>query len=164
MTPDRMPLEGLLAVPWVIAATRDGDDSVVPDWTTFHPQAVQAHHNRLCQVCGMRMDGLVVLGRADTDRWTSGPGCHPRCMALTLAACPHFLAAGEQDVVAYRYDGDGVGYDTSADDVIRASEPENVYMSDNPVDAGAVQLTRAQVRDLARRDPLGVAALVTADA
>lgn len=159
MCPDRMPLGGMVAVPWVIAATAGPDGEPVPDWTTFHPDSSRAHHQRLCQVCGLAMDGVIVLGRGEQDRWTSGPGCHPRCMALAIAACPHFLSLDDAGVVAYRYDGPGVGYAIPADDVFRACEPENVYMSDNPVDESAVELTCAQVRDLARRDPLGVAVL-----
>jgi hypothetical protein len=134
----------------VIAA----DDKGEPSWTIFHDESPDAHAERLCQVCGERLKGAIVLGRiAESDsvgeELTSGPGCHPRCMALALRFCPHFRE--DDAVVAYLYTGPGSGY------VIRYSPvPGDEFTDSNRISPDATPLSADQVRELAREDPLGL--------
>lgn len=144
-------MAGNLPVPWVIAAGGDGN----PCWTTMHPDATEAHIRRLCQICGEPTDGTILMGVVgDAERReTNGPGCHPRCMALAIQFCPHFGRDADA-VVAFRYDGPGPGY---REPQYGWAEPDNPFYDNNAVDADATPMTRAEVRELARLDPLGLA-------
>ena len=141
----------MLPVPWVLEADDDGGVA----WTSLHDDAARAHHERLCQVCGLKLAVVILLG--DDNGRTNGPGCHPRCMALAVRFCPNF-PAGESAVVAYRYEGPGVGYHIPAA-VFRLSDDaeQNPYETGVvPVSAAIVNpMTRAEVKALACRDPLG---------
>lgn len=147
----------LLPVPWIAALQSTG----AVEWTGFHRDADRAHHQRLCQICGQKLHRLIVLARAFQEGETSGPGGHPRCMALAAQSCPHLLRHGGEDaVVAYLYDGPGLGY-VSAPDWTPA-EGETMYSDTNGVDSSSVPLTRGELKALARRDPLGDRELVAA--
>lgn len=143
-----------LPVPWVTRVRPGGD----VEFTDFHEGADQAHIDRLCQICGLELGTVILLGVSGVHGGrphTSGPGCHPRCMALAMSFCPHFgRRRNEPDrLVAYRYEGAGAGYEVGSFD------PDNdmLYGDENPIDSAAVPLTLAEVKELARRDPLGAA-------
>jgi hypothetical protein len=149
-----------LPVPW-INAPKILDDR---NWLLFRDDAVRAHTDRLCAVCGDPLGARILLGAFSGDsRSTSGPGCHPRCMWMTVNVCPHFVRHGAPDddtVVAYLYEGPGVGYVNPYDDGDEAWqaeewETEDMYAGSNPVDPSAVSVTFAELRALARRDPHG---------
>ena len=144
--PDRE--EATLPIPWIVALKEDGK----PDWTTFHDQARQAHDRRLCQICGEELGQVVVLGRYGTEEQCSGPGCHPRCFAVAAKFCPHFAKADDA-VIAYRYEGVGLGYVWEVEDEFWREE--GPYLDSNDLDPACVPLTRAEVRQLAKDDPLG---------
>lgn len=148
-----------LPAPWV-----GGDAVLENDWVDFRKDASRAHVERLCAVCGERMDGLIVLGRQH-HKDTNGPGCHPRCAAMAVKFCPHFerefenvLPYGPCDIghadaiVAYVYDGPGVGY------CHRLTDTDGLYTNNLKIKANARPLDRAALRELASRDPLGIAA------
>lgn len=152
-----------LPIPWVLACDEDGTVS----WTVFHGQAHTAHHDRLCQVCGGELGDVVILGlaeiakagkeRAEEPR-TSGPGCHPRCMALTLSFCPHFRDLPEDETVAFAYRGSGLGYlvfDQPSEAEATPAQIEEVYTATVAIAPDAVPLKVSDVKDLARRDPMG---------
>ena len=132
----------LLPVPWVVEASHG--EGVA--WTVLHDDSQRAHTERLCQVCGLKLHQVVLLGTF--DGYVNGPGCHPRCLALALQFCPHFTGGHDTDQVGWRYEGDGLGY-------IAPGAFGDVYAISNPVDPAGVAITRAEVKDLARRDPLG---------
>lgn len=138
---------GLLPVPWVAAVY----DSRV-GWTDFHADVNRAHTERLCQVCGLALGRTILLGAARPGE-TSGPGCHPRCMALALKHCPHF--AYNDEVAAYRYDGPGVGYVDIFPWSWHGGVSLGLYTDNSEVSTYAVPLSKAEVRELAKRDPLG---------
>lgn len=124
-----------LPVPWVIA--RIGRQVA---WTEFH-EGVDADA-RLCQVCGLELGRVVLLGRVGRGKNTSGPGCHPRCMALALKFCPHFEDVGKH--VAYSYEGPGTG-------LVREDDGVGV----GRVTSRARRITRDEVKALAVSDPMG---------
>ncbi len=73
-----------LPAPWVT-----GEKATTNEWLSFGEAAPTAHYERLCAVCGERMDGTIVLGRSrETRKMTSGPGMHPRCAVLAVKFCP----------------------------------------------------------------------------
>lgn len=134
----------MLPEPWIV-----GDD-----WTVFHDEATgSAHRDRLCQVCGEQLGAVVVLMRGHRRRETSGPGCHPRCAVLAARFCPHIVELGDVPI-AYRYEGDGLGFDGVDRDTPLDEEP---YSDELPVHPSAVAMTRAELRNLAKNDPLGTA-------
>jgi hypothetical protein len=138
-----------LPVPWVIATDPGGGVA----WVALHDHADQAHDGRLCQICGLIMDGVVLLG-VTGDRYTNGPGCHPRCMALALVSCPHFLGrAAEGEGCVYRYDGPGPGYLLEEEHHAGLQE---IYELSNLIHPDAVAISVAEVRRLGACDPLGV--------
>lgn len=146
----------VLPVPWVNGAhPYDGD------WVTFDEvRAVRAHQQRLCAVCGQPLNGITLLGRA-ADRITSGPGCHPNCMQLTLAACPIFTNPSDptdaNPAVAWRVDGPGLGY-------LAAGDGEKPYEGLQRVVEGLPEFTARDVRLLAGIDPWGTGRSETIDA
>ena len=146
----------ILPVPWI-----NGAHPYNGDWVTFdETRAVQARDQRLCAVCGQPLDRIALLGRGG-DRSTPGSGCHPRCMQLTLTACPHFTdparPAGVNTAVAWRVDGSRSGY-LAADDHV------NSYDDLQRVDAELPELTARDVQALASIDPWGTGRRDTMDA
>lgn len=147
-------------MPWVLRADVEGRVS----WTVFHPDAHRAHGSRLCQVCGEKLGPTIILGAAEdsipSDRRTSGPGCHPRCMALSARFCPHLRRITDREIIAFAYRGGRLGYrlyDSGEEEPDpTAAEIMDAYMQSMKVEAGACPLTRAEVLEIARRDPLGV--------
>lgn len=147
-----------LPVPWVLARAADGKVA----WTVFHGQAHTAHPKRLCQVCGEELGTIVLLGLAEDTgnegHRTSGPGCHPRCMALTLSFCPHFRDLPANGTVAYAYTGPGTGYrafDGPDDPEPTPSQIEEVYTATVAIAPDALPMSACLVKELARRDPTG---------
>ena len=147
-SPDRLP------VPWVIEIL-NGE----PVWTTFHIKAGDAHEERLCQICGEALGQIILLGCEDNPiatadkRNTNGPGCHPRCMATAAKFCPHF-ETGEDAVIAFLYEGEGLGYLFDPDRSQWAAE--GPYGEPHEVELQCTEMTRSEVRQLAITDPLGL--------
>ncbi len=145
----------VLPVPWV-----NGGHPYQGDWVTLdEARAAQAHEQRLCAVCGQPLDRVTLLGRGG-DQSTPAPGCHPRCMQLTLGACAHFSdpaerAAGD-GVVAWRVDGSDLGY-------APAGDPDRPYQGPRPVADGLPELTDRDVGVLASIDPWGTGRPETTD-
>lgn len=131
-----------LPVPWILEVS--GSNEV--RWTTFHDAWTLKDCGRLCQVCGLEMEGCILLG-CERPGMTSGSGCHPRCMALSLKWCPHLVDRGV--VVAYRYDGPGPGVYEPDPELSLAGLPEYEVLTT------AVPYTSTDVVELARRNPLG---------
>ncbi len=146
----------ILPVPWINGAhPYDGD------WVTFDEnRAAQADHDRLCAVCGQPLNRITLLGRGG-DRSTPGPGCHPRCMRLTLTACPHFTDPADPTAadatVAWRVDGPHLGY-------VPAGDHQKAYESSQRVADGLPEFTVGDVQVLASIDPWGTGRLDTIDA
>lgn len=126
-----------LPVPWVIA--RIGRTVT---WTEFH-EDVDATARR-CQVCGLELGKVILLGRVGRGKDTSGPGCHPRCFALALKFCPHFDEMGGK-FVAYRYEGLGTG-------LVKEQHGDGGMRR---VTSRARRVTREDVRALVLSDPMG---------
>ena len=157
-----------LPVPWVIEIDSHNGEAEVA-WTTFHDQSTRAHSERLCQVCGEALGRILVLGVSNMRSETSGPGCHPRCAALAIRFCPHFAEIADDETIAYIYEGEGVGYLWPSErpprgsrreppdpiDEVIASGEEEPYTLPNPVVAEARPLTRDEVKQLAKDNPLG---------
>lgn len=140
-------LPRFLPVPWI-----NGSHPYRGDWVTFdETRSEQAIRQRLCGVCGQQLDRIALLGRR-FDRITSGPGCHPRCMELTLATCPHFTDPAEANavdpVVAWRVDGSHLGY-------VAADNDDKPFEGVQRVDAELPDLTAHDVRLIAGVDPWG---------
>lgn len=139
-----------LPVPWIThVSEREG---VV--WTMFHDHASKAHTERLRQVCGEQLSRRLVLCRAHQDGDTPGPACHPRCAALAVRFCPHLAQHAGDEIIAYLYVGDGVGYEFE----IYSPDPDaldGLYENPHQVVAEAEPLTRSQLVVLATEDPLG---------
>ena len=149
-------LPRFLPVPWI-----NGSHPYRGDWVTFdETRAEQAHRRRLCGVCGQPLEQIALLGfRA--ERITSGPGCHPRCMELTLATCPHFTdptePTGAGAVVAWRVDGPDRGY-------LRTGDSQKPYEGDQVVPTELPALIAHDVQVLAGADPWGTGRPETTDA
>lgn len=127
-----------LPVPWLNAATTDRADT---DWTAFRSGGLANAHTRGCMVCGLAIRGPVFLCAQDGGKATSGYGCHARCAALAVRFCPNLQAIAENGVVAWRYDGEGIGVT-----LLGAEEPgrlELTYGDHDRVDESCVPLTRA---------------------
>lgn len=146
----------ILPVPWL-----NGAHPYRGDWMTFDAErAIQAHEQRLCAVCGQPLNHIALLGRRGEGR-TAGSGCHPRCMELTLTACPHFTdpaaSATSSAGVAWRVDGPNLGY-------LMADDQPNPYAGTQRVEAGLPELGAREVEVLARADPWGTQRRATMDA
>ena len=145
----------VLPVPWV-----NGGHPYQGDWVTLdEARAAQAHEERLCAVCGQPLDRVTLLARG-VDHGTPGPGCHPRCMQLTLGACPHFTDPPEpiagDPLVAWRVDGPDLGYRP-------ADDHDQPYQGMRPVADGLPELTARDVGVLAGIDPWGTGRPDTTD-
>lgn len=145
----------ILPVPWV-----NGDHPYHGDWVTLdRTRAVQAQRERLCAVCGQPLNRITLLGRGGDDS-TPGPGCHPRCMQVTLTACPHFtdpaLPTDASSAVSWRVDGDQLGY--------QPADEENSFEGRQRVADGLPELTSRDVHLLAGVDPWGTGRPETMDA
>jgi hypothetical protein len=139
---DKLP--DLLPAPWINGTEIEAQE----DWHSFRPDAMRAHEERLCVVCGEPLNQSVILGVMDIRRReTSGPGGHPRCIWVAVNSCPHLVEL-ESDTVAWEYVDEGVGYD--------GPSHEDAYGSGERVDDSAHPLTRSQLKSLARTDPLGM--------
>lgn len=83
-----LPVVAGMAVPWVTARGLDGRYL----FGTLHPlRQRQAINDRLCQVCGRRLDhrSILLMRLSDLPRQrTSEPALDPVCAAYTAAACP----------------------------------------------------------------------------
>jgi hypothetical protein len=148
-------LPRFLPVPWI-----NGSHPYRGDWVSFDKtRSEQAHRRRLCGVCGQPLEQVALLGRR-SDRITSGPGCHPRCMELTLATCPHFTdppAPLDADaVVAWRVDGPRPGY-------LTAGDQQKPYEGVQHVDDELPGLAAHDVQVLAGVDPWGTGRPDTTD-
>lgn len=146
----------ILPVPWI-----NGVHPYHGDWLTFdETRAVRVNDERLCGVCGQPLDRIALLGRGG-DGSTSGPACHPRCMQLTLTACPHFAdpdqPTGAAATVGWRVDGRHVGY-------VGPLEHRTSYEGLRRVSAGLPEVTAHDVRILAGMDPWGTGRRDTIDA
>ena len=156
---DRMGAQLLprfLPVPWI-----NGSHPYRGDWVSFDKtRSEQALRQRLCGVCGQPLEQITLLGRR-TDQVTSGPGCHPRCMELTVATCPHFTdppePADADPVVAWRVDGPQVGY-------VTAGDQQKPYEGVQHVDADLPGLMAHDLQVLASTDPWGTGRPESADA
>ena len=135
---------GRLPVPWVAGVL-----AAEGDWGAYRSDAVTAaFEQRLCAICGERVDGPLYLGLGDPDprrRRTSGAGCCARCLQVAVRFCPHLAelaAAGPDAVIGWIYDGDGNG-------LRRATG-----FGDEEIDDDAVPVTVAELRALVRAETL----------
>lgn len=133
----------ILPVPWI-----NGAHPYHGDWVTFDEgRATRAHAERLCAVCGQPLNAITLLGRGD-DNSTFGPGCHPRCMQLTLTACPHFTDSDasihSNAAVAWRVEGTDLGYELG-----------DAREAFKRVVAGLAEMRARDVQALASVDPWG---------
>lgn len=139
--PDRLP------VPWLI-------DLEVMGWTGFRENVCDAALSRLCMVCGEPVVRTLVLGyyscgEPDDQRFTSGPGGHPRCMLLAATCCPRLVEEAEDDgQVAWRCDGEGPGHEVPDD-------PDSGYGGGERVSPEATPLTLTELRALVRETSRG---------
>lgn len=133
-----------LPAPWINgAAGLDGN------FLDFRKDVTRAETERLCCVCGDELHELVAIAAMNGERETSGGWGHPRCVALAVRLCPHFLRddALAWPVVAYLHRGPGVG----------VTDPT---FSIDTIDDAPTPLTRTELTDLARTDPWGHATTV----
>lgn len=146
------------------------------DWLNFGDmQSTACYAARLCVVCGLKLEGAVVLGRfGNADRLTNGPGGHPRCLHMAVNVCPHFNPSnprvarrarvggfeepGREDrIVAYLVRSErSLGWIPEWDHGGLVDGPYATF--GNRVEFGAEELTRPELRLLALADPLGLAA------
>lgn len=147
----------MLPVPWVAGTTVPGEI----EWTTFHQHmARDAIQDKLCQVCGERLGWVKILGLMQRrfqaaqfgERNTSGPAMHPRCAAMAFQFCPHF-PEGPEAVVGARYTGPGLGFKLDA--WFKPPEYEGLMSGEPLIYRNAVNMTRAEVKVLAKDNPLG---------
>lgn len=78
------------------------------------------------------------------EKACSGGGAHPRCALLAVTRCPHLVEVserGDDQVVAWRYDGEGVGFDYPEDDSFGCGE--TIWDEATP-------LTVAELRELVK--------------
>lgn len=146
----------ILPLPWI-----NGVHPYHGDWVTFDDtRAVRADAERLCGVCGQPLDRIALLGRSG-DGSTSGPGCHPRCLQLTLTACPHFADPARprsaEAPVGWRVDGEHLGY-------LDPSAHRTSYEGIQRVASGLPEVTARDVQFLAGIDPWGTGRRDTIDA
>lgn len=147
-------LPARLPVPWINGPRVQADG----DWHGFRVDALRAHHERLCVVCGLPLSQRILLGAMRGEQITAGPGGHPRCILLAINTCPHLVELDWDDVtVAWEYIGAGVGY--LLDDV---DDVEENYGAGEVIVGDARPLTRKQAVEIARLDPLGETAVVMA--
>lgn len=116
----RLPAPGGAStpIPWV-----NGAWPVTGVWTRFDNERMRlADAERRCFVCGDVMAGPIFYVRyfalsSERVAMTDGPGCHAGCALIALRSCPSLREdhGGRRDeVVAYRYDGEGLGSVTLA--------------------------------------------------
>lgn len=143
----------ILPVPWV-----NGAHPYRGDWVTFDEErATHAHRQRLCGVCGQPLNQVALLGRRDNGS-AAGPASHPRCMELTLTACPQFTDPPDSAAaVVWRVDGPRLGY-------LTVDGGHHPYEGAQPVEAGLRELGAREVEALARIDPWGTERPSTLDA
>lgn len=137
-----------LPAPWI-----NGWHSAVDgDFYSFRDDLQSAHDERLCCICGDAMLGSVAVAAAYGKKQTSGGWGHPRCVTLSVRTCPHFtdpfpVEPGSDEpryaIVAWRWDGDGVGVDRPG------------FEAEDPVSEGAVPLSWAELRAWAAEEPWG---------
>lgn len=141
---DKLPEQ--LPVPWINGpCVRDADD-----WHSFRGDALSAHHDRLCVVCGLPLGERMLIGSMGGDRATAGPGGHPRCILLATSRCPHLYGRSDSLPMAFEYIGLGVGYQVTTRQLA-----EDWGSGEEIVDE-AQPLGLAEVREIARRDPWGI--------
>jgi hypothetical protein len=168
------PTDRSAGVAYQAFARDPAKDQMLPDlwvldpssWLTFEIEKSQrAFHERLCAVCGEPMGGYILLGayQDPAHRETSGPGCHPRCMVMAVQFCPHFKNPPDDQVVCFRYDGGGDGtwpfkeYGPMMEGDADWRDEEGPYsMGSVNVSAAATPVTRAELKRLAKSDPLGI--------
>lgn len=134
-----------LPMPWI---NGDEGDSDFLDFK--EPRPVVSVRDRLCAICGNKMDGFVTLAAANNQRYTSGGWGHPRCIALAVKVCPHFQRyeqggkGYENPTVAWLYRGEGVGL----------VDPNFEYFDE--ISSDAEPLTLIELKQLARDNPWGL--------
>lgn len=105
-----LPVVAGMAVPWITARGLDGRHV----FGGLHPlRQRQAIFDRLCQVCGRRLDhrSILLMRLSDLPRQrTSEPALDPVCAAYTAAACP--MVAGRMR--HYRSTPPSLGHGVSA--------------------------------------------------
>jgi hypothetical protein len=136
--PDRLP------VPWINGPCIEKDG----DWHSFREDAQKAHHERLCVVCGEPLGKVIALGAMHGDKVTAGPGGHPRCIWLAANTCPHLVEQHDDEAtIAWVYKGPDVGY--ICDDL------DLDWGGGEEIDSSARPLKLAELKELARSNPLG---------
>ena len=154
--PRAQALPRILPVAWI-----NGAHPYHGDWVTFdEARTLQALDQQLCAVCGQPLNRITLLARAG-DSSTSAAGCHPRCMHLTVTACPHFTdptdATRAGSAVAWRAVDAGLG--DPHDRGRRTS-----YADRQAVAGELPELTARDVQALASVDPWGTGRPETMDA
>lgn len=82
------PLHAGLVVPWVSVVLGDGTAVL---GNMHGAKANRALMNKLCQICGQRLEKPLVLFASESSLrrgQTSEPGMHPECAAYSAKACP----------------------------------------------------------------------------
>lgn len=152
----RHRFNGMMPVPWIIRMIEDTDQA---QWTRFKEDSNVAHEKRLCQVCGERLETLMILMVADGSE-TSGPGTHPRCAALSAKFCPHLVELAENDdIVGYLFvDPSEQENGYSIPDHQQPFQGGEAYENPNEIDSRAIPLKRPEIIKLARLNPMGTRA------
>lgn len=151
----------------MLAKLSDGTEAMFPnlyvggkeqhsgDFLTFQDgRARRLIRARECVVCGLPMEGVVILGRymtrAAVTRRTDGPPGHPRCVNLAVNICPHFVKARAKlsGTVAYLWDGPGCGF--------QYGDRRVADGADARVHEDAWALTAEELSKIARENPMGV--------
>jgi hypothetical protein len=127
----------LYPAPWV-----NGHNAFKNDFYSFRDDSHRAFTDRLCCICGDPLNAVVAIAAMSGKRETNGGWGHPRCTQLTVRTCPHFTRQNFE-TVAWLYEGPGVGCTEGT-------------MSIDDVDMDVAPLTPDALRELARRDPLGL--------
>lgn len=127
----------LFPVPWV-----NGHNAFANDFYSFRDDCNRAFTERLCCICGDPLNKVVAIAAMGGRNETNGGWGHPRCVQLTVRTCPHFTR-NTFETVAWLYEGPGVGCSEGT-------------MSIDVVDMDVSPLTPDALRELSRRDPLGM--------
>lgn len=100
---------------------------------------------RLCLICGEPVEGAIYLPAQGypEDRVTSGGGGHARCVLLAVKRCPHMAARSyvDDDVVGWRYDGNGLGFEIRKD-----QWGEDQHGDNDPIEESAAPITLAELK------------------
>lgn len=149
-----------LPLPWInaVAPVFEGSRGFVK----MDPRrAREAAEDRLCVICGLELGVSRVMGAFGSNveiphevLLTDGPPGHPRCIALAARHCPHLrrqwenTPAPDDVIIAYVYEGAG----PAAIPVPSEKDGDSLPWIAAP---GSIRLTLGELREMARRDPLG---------